>query len=136
MQLLLVQVEYESQVAQLIVEIPLRVLSQHGATVAFETTRTPHLQAYRIASCIVVAIRMITYQPIAVKPLHIAAHAQLQLIAYAHQILQWRCLALRIDALLQYGHMATIRARPIGACHQLLCLAGYTLETEWLAKAI
>lgn len=136
MQLLLVQVEYESQVAQLIVEISLRVLTQHRATVALKAAGTPHLQAYRIAPRIVVAVRMIAYQPIAVKTLHVTAYAQLQLIAYADQVLQWRSLALRVDTLLQYGHMTTISAWPIGACHQLLCLAGYTLETEWLAEAI
>lgn len=132
-QLLLVQVKYEPQIAQLIVEITLRVLSQQRAAVALEAARPTQLQAYRIAPCVVAAIGMITDQPIAVEALHKAAYAQLQLIAYAHQILQRRSLALRIDALLQHRHVATVGAWPIRTRHQLLCLAGNTLEAEWLA---
>lgn len=79
---------------------------------------------------------MITDQPIVVEALHIAAYTQLQLIAYADQILQRRSLALRIDALLQHRNVATVGSRSIRTRHQLLCLAGNTLETEGLAKAI
>lgn len=136
MQLLLAQVKYETQVAQLIVEIALRVLPQHGTAVAFKAQRSTQLEPQRIGSCIIVAIRMIADQPIAIEPLHIASHAQLQLIAYANQILHGRCLALGIDALLQHRHMAAIGARPIGAGHKLFRLTANAFKAKGFAQAI
>jgi len=103
LQLLLAKVEHESQVAELIVQVPLRILTQQAAAPALLAQRSAHLLSQRVSAGVVIAIRMIADQPIFVESLHIPPNGKLQLIADAGQVLNRCRLALGIRALLKHG---------------------------------
>jgi len=136
LQLLLAKVEHESQVAELIVQVPLRILTQQAAAPALLAQRPAHLLPQRVSAGVVIAVRMIADQPIFIKSLHIPPNGKLQLIADAGQVLNRCRLALGIRALLKHGDVRTAGSRAVGAGHQLLRLAGYALEAERLAEAV
>lgn len=136
LQRLLAEVEHESQVAQLIVQVPLRILTQQAAAPALLAQRAVGFLPQGVCAGVEVAIRVIADQPIFIEPLHILPHGKLQLIAHACQVLNRCRLALGLSALLEYGYVGVAWTRSVCRRHQLLRLTGNALEAERFAQAI